>query len=221
MQTMNTIEAIKQVRDVLGIGLTEAKLLIEQFGTSEKAIEAWHIQQEEKRQEEEAREFVDPKHWANDWYWESQPIDEEDLEILKMLSNNYCKHLWAAFVTEQADHLMRPDVEKHWKIRNNQFVTRRSLEAGTINDFNWEADSDKNQLRGLGAFLDPHLNWNPKDVVYLLFGRYSGFQLNWELFLKYADPLLLHAYGVVLVNATNLKVVIFEEHGYIQIGERI
>ncbi len=213
---MNHLDQIKQIRDQLGIGLTEAKSLIEEFDTPEKAIEAWHRLQEEKRLEEEAREFVDPTEWANDWYWERRPIDAEDLEVMKCLSKNYGKRLWVEFVTEHADHLMRRDIEKHWKIRNNQLVT-----IPGNGDYNWEADSADNQLRGLEAFLDRYLNWNSKDAVYLFFGRYSAYQLTWELFLKYCDPLLFYSYGVVLVNVNDPKVVIFEEHGYIQIGERI
>lgn len=209
-EQMSAIEFIKQVRNTLGIGLSEAKELIEEFEFPDKAIAAWHQLQEQKHQEEEAREYVDPKSWKNHWYWKFRPVEEEDLEQLKMLTPNYCRQLWSKFVTEESDHLMRSDVEQHWKIRK---VER-------VKGYNWETDSDENQLQGLGDFLNPYLNWNPEDVVYLFFGRYSGFQMTWELFLKYSHPLLFHSYGDVLVNVNDVKVVIFEEHGYVRIGER-
>lgn len=211
---MSTIEYIKQVRDQLGIGLAEAKELIERFETPEKAVEAFYAYEEQQRLEEEAREFEEPEQWKNDWYWKIRPVEEGDLEMMKMLTKNSCQRLWAEFVTEHSDHLMRPDAESCWKISNNRFVT----ESGP--GYNWESDQLENKLFGLEAFIQPFVDWNPDDLVYVFFGRYSGFQLNWKLFLKYANPLLIHAYGVVLVNVNDPKVLIFEEHGYIQVGER-
>jgi len=79
---MNHLDQIKQVRDQLNIGLAEAKMLIEEFETPEKAVEAWHQREKEKLLEEETREFVDPKKWSNRGFWEQYPVDENDLEIL-------------------------------------------------------------------------------------------------------------------------------------------
>lgn len=208
---MSPIEHIKQIRDILGIGLAESKKLLEQFGTPEKAIEGWYEQQEENRLAEEAREFDDPKSWKNHWVWGFKPIEEEDLEHLKMLSENYCKRLWNEWVSEDADSLVnraknriiRMDDEKNWKIRNFRFVT----EVGS--GYNWEEDCENHEFRGLGDFLNHYLDWKPEDSVCFFYSRNAGYKTTWELFMKYCKPLLHWSYDNVLINLNDSKVVIF------------
>lgn len=207
---MSNIEKIKSVRAELGIGVVEAKLLVDQFDTAELAVEHWHQKQEEERQIELARKFEDPKFYLKSCIWNFKAIDPADISSLNCFSNNYAKLLWNEYVSEKSNHLMRPDAEEFWKFKNTKQLS-----------YNWIDDWDNRQYPAFQENMQAAIDWDLEAEIYLLWGRYSGFKMKWSIFFKYWVPFLYQTYRTVIINPNDKKIIIFEEFGSITLGERI
>ncbi|GAA0718264.1 hypothetical protein GCM10009430_16160 [Aquimarina litoralis] len=213
-----SIEKIKHIRDVLHIGLVEAKQLLIAHGTVESAIEKWKDKQAQLIELEKNKKYIN----FNDWFYIkeffvecSQQFFNTDDTIpnkIKPLSENYARQLWNTYVSEKHRHLMMVKSDEDWNITNVKSFAQ---------EWNWGTSWNQNEYSAFEKHVKDRLDWEDHDIIYFFWGRYTAAEISWETLYKYWIPFMYEDEMNIVINPKSSMVLIIGVSGSIGIGERI
>ncbi len=212
-----SIEDIKHIRDLLNIGLTEAKQLLIENGTVTSAIKKWNDRQAELIELEKNKKYIDFKDWfyIKDFFVECSKRFFKDKNTIpnkiKPLTENYSKQLWNTYISEKQRHLMLVKSDDDWKINKVESFAK---------EWNWGTSWNKEEYPAFEKNVKHRLNWDDEDVIYFFWGRYTAAETNWETLCKYWIPFMYEDEMNIVFNPKSQKVLIIGVHGSIAIGER-
>lgn len=204
---MRGLEKIKQIRQELSIGLSEAKELFLEFEDVDLAVNYWRgkkreieIAEKNKKYEDELDWFFDSEHCPN--------LKEEEKEKINLLTPNFCRKIWTRYVSKRRNHLMQVNSADEWNIEHLELL-----------DFKWGAAWDNDNNDYFKEKLPALVNWNPNDKVFFLYGKYGGYEATWEFFLTYWINFFYEDEKNILINPKSDTVIIFTVHGLVEKGK--
>lgn len=96
----------------------------------------------------------------------------------------------------------------------------KSLIQDDIIIYNFEQDWNNNNYIGLQEVLTKFVQFNADNTIFFFWGRNSGVETTWEVFLKYWINFLFDDEGPVLINPDSNIIIIFGPNGNVIKGER-
>jgi hypothetical protein len=151
--------------------------------------------------------FVPLEEYDGAWYFLGAGDDEpyvtaEDLQYIKPLTKEYSRQLWCKYVSSRGWHLMLLH-ERDWPRRGRVLYT---FSANTSP----RAD-DVEQLYFVEQ-LSKWLELQSTERVIFFWGKNSGIQTTWSMFLRYWTCYMFDNEGCILIIPVTTKAVIISNH---------
>lgn len=144
----------------------------------------------------------------NAWIFKhkSLPINENDLNKIKPMTEARANIVWDTFISKQVDH---PDFFKKgdWPFDQSSW-----LEQGK-----WETIWDSEDT-DLPALILEHLNWDNNTVVYFCSARNKVIETTWLIFKRCWKNFLFIDDGPLLIGKKRKEVVQFNANGLFKTG---
>ncbi|NOU51661.1 DUF2947 domain-containing protein [Pseudoalteromonas sp. JBTF-M23] len=144
------------------------------------------------------------------WVFKHQdlPINEADLDAIKLMSPERSAVLWTTMVSREKDH---PD-----------FFTKSEWpgdEATWVSQLNWETPWENGEPH-LPQTLCDFLQWEDNTTVYFCLSREHVFETRFDVFKHCWQNFMFLADGSLLLGKKRQGVVQFMENGQAKLGER-
>ncbi|MBD1581688.1 DUF2947 family protein [Pseudoalteromonas sp. S16_S37] len=136
------------------------------------------------------------------------PIDEADLEAIKLMSPERSAVLWSTMVSREKDH---PD-----------FFTKSEWpgdEKTWVSQLNWEKPWECGEQYLPEALCD-FLKWEDNTTVYFCLSREHVFETRFDVFKRCWQNFMFLVDGSLLLGKKRQGVVQFLENGQAKLGER-
>lgn len=152
--------------------------------------------------------YVDMKDFEGSWifYIDDVRVQDEELEEIKPLTDNYSSFLWKKYISEKSVHIML--------MKEDEYL----LKPKSIYNFNKDWNSRKYQ--DLAAALYEALDFDCKDTIYFFWNCNWGVEISWEFFLKHWINFLFEDEGPIIINPCSYNCVLFSPQGEVIIAKR-
>lgn len=138
----------------------------------------------------------------------SLPLDENALNLIKVMSEQRAMVLWDSFISKSADH---PDFFKNgdWA-----FDKKTWSDNGK-----WEGIWDSEEQALPQVILDT-LQWDPNTIVYYCINRKYVLETTWQNFKICWKNFLFIDDGTLLIGKKRQEVVQFNANGQFKVGQK-
>ena len=153
--------------------------------------------------------YINMENYNKNWYFYDEEIrvSSEDIKNIKPLSVGYSGLLWQQYISNSNRHFMLLNSDDKLTLLEKQ-------------NYNWLDDWNNGTYDNFKNYLSRNLPYNQGDTIIVFWSKESAVETNWSIFIKHWANFLFEDEGVVLINTTNEKVLVFCSDGVLLKGKR-
>lgn len=152
--------------------------------------------------------YVSMDDYEYNWYFYDEEIrvPRDDIISIKPLSLEYSGLLWEQYVSNHKEHYMLLDSQNKLLISEQE-------------KYNWDDDWNNGTYENFQNYLIETVLYKLSDTIIIFWSKNYSVETKWSIFTKHWANFLFDDEGVVLVNITNKKVLVFCPSGVLLKGE--
>lgn len=153
--------------------------------------------------------YISMNDYCRSWYFYDEEIrvPDEDINKIKPLSINFSELLWEEYISDRNRHFKALD-------------SHDKLSLLEKDDYNWLDDWNNGAYDNFTNYLSRNLPYNQEDTIIVFWSKESAVETNWSIFIKHWANFFFDDEGIVLINTSNEKVLVFCSDGVLLKGKR-
>lgn len=136
--------------------------------------------------------------YIRSWYFYDEDIrvSDKDITKIKPLSIYYSELLWEEYVSNRNRHFNLLDSHDKFSHLEKQ-------------DYNWLANWNNGTYDNFKNYLSKSFPYNQEDKIIVFWSKEFAVETNWSIFIKHWANFFFDDAGIILINQSNEKVLVF------------